>query len=146
MAVIREGVNMKKDEFIKKVMDMLHTDDKKAAERGVQIVFSILSYRLTENEQKDVAAQLSGDLKKIWNNRVWVVNFYRISGERLKYRHRTELMSLVENEIKRENLDLHAESLTKAVFHLLKEAISSGESEDIAQMLPKELRNFYKAA
>lgn len=137
---------MHKDEFIKKVMQLANIEDKNAAERGVQIVLSILSYRLTENEQKDVAAQLSEDLKRIWNNRVWIVNFYRLSGKRLKYRHKIELMSLVENEIKREHLPLHAESLTQAVFHALKDQISFGESDEIAHMLPKDVREFYKAA
>ena len=136
---VRE-VNMNKDEFVKNVMELVKTDDKEMTEKGIRIVFSLLSYRLTESEQKDVEAQLSTDLKKIWNNRVWAVNFYRISGKRLKYRHQIELMSLVENEIKRDNLNLNAEPLTKAVFHVLKDTISSGESEDIAHMLPEEVR------
>lgn len=144
--VISEDVNMNKDDFIKKVMQFADIENKEIAERGVQIVFSLLSYRLTEGEQKDVEAQLPHDLKRIWNNRVWAVNFFRLSGKRLKYRHKMELMSLVDNEIKREKLPLHAEKLTKAVFHALKENISFGESEDIAHMLPKEVRDFYKAA
>lgn len=137
---------MNKDNFMKKVMQFANIENKEAAERGVQIVLSLLSYRLTENEQKDVEAQLPHDLKRMWNNRVWAVNYFRLSGKRLKYRHKIELMSLVDNEIKREKLPLHAEMLTKAVFHALKENISSGESEEIAHMLPKDVRDFYKAA
>ncbi len=137
---------MHKDEFIKKVMQLANIEDKKAAERGVQIVFSLLSHRLTEEEQKDVSAQLDEDLKRIWNNRVWAVNFFMLSGKRLKYRHKVELMSLVDNEIKRENLHLRAEALTQAVFHALKEQISYGESEDISHLLPKDVREFYEAA
>ena len=137
---------MNKDNFIKKVMRFANIENKEIAEKGVQIVFSLLSYRLTENEQKDVEAQLPLDLKRMWNNRVWAVNYFRLSGKRLKYRHKIELMSLVDNEIKREKLPLHAEMLTKAVFHALKENISSDESEEIAHMLPKDVRDFYKAA
>jgi len=137
---------MNKDLFIKKVMNYAGIEDKNAAERGVQIVFSLLSYRLTEQEQSDVAAQLPEDLKRLWNNKVWAPNFFGLSGKRLKYRHKIELMSLVDNEIKRENLPIHAESITKAVFHALKELISIGESDEIALMLPGELREFYKAA
>ncbi len=137
---------MNKDLFIKNVMHYANIESKEVAERGIQIVLSLLSYRLTENEQKDVEAQLPTDLKRIWNNRVWAVNYFRLSGKRLKYRHKIELMSLVDNEIKRENLPLHAESLTKAVFHALKENITFGESEDIEHMLPKDVREFYKAA
>lgn len=139
-------MHMNKDIFIKKVMEQAHIEDKNAAERGIQIVFSLLSYRLTEQEQSDVAAQLPEDLRRMWKNRVWAPNYFRLSGKRLKYRHKIELMSLVDNEIKRENLPLHAESITTAVFHTLKELISTGESEEIAMMLPGELREFYKAA
>lgn len=139
-------MNMNKDLFVKKVMKYAGIEDKEAAERGVQIIFSLLSYRLTEQEQSDVAAQLPDDLKRMWKNRVWAPNFFRLSGKRLKYRHRIELMSLVDNEIKREGLPLHAESITLAVFHALKELISTGESDEIAMMLPGEIREFYKAA
>ncbi len=137
---------MNKDLFIKKVMEYADIKDKESAERGVQIIFSLLSHRLTEQEQSDVAAQLPVELKRMWNNRVWAPNFFRLSGKRLKYRHKIELMSLVDNEIKREGLPLHAESLTMAVFHVLKELISTGESDEIAMMLPGEIREFYKAA
>jgi uncharacterized protein (DUF2267 family) len=140
------GIPMNKDIFVKKVMEYAGIEDKYAAERGVQIVFSILSYRLTEEEQADVAAQLPEDLRRIWNNRVWAPNFFRLSGRRLKYRHKIELMSLIDNEIKREDLPLHTESITRAVFHALKELISTGESDEIALMLPGDVREFYKAA
>lgn len=137
---------MDKIAFIKRVMELGDIQDEFTAERGVQIVFSILSHRLTEEEQSDVAAQLTPELKRMWNNRVWIANFFRLSGKRLKYRHLVELMSLVDNEIKREGLDINAESITKAVFHALKDQISPGESNDIALMLPGEIREFYKAA
>lgn len=139
-------MNTNKDLFVKKVMKHGNIQDKNAAERGVQIVFSLLSHRLTEQEQSDVASQLPDDLKRMWNNRVWAANFFRLSGKRLKYRHKIELMSLVDNEIKREGLPLHPESITLAVFHVLKELISKGESDEIATMLPGDIREFYKAA
>jgi uncharacterized protein (DUF2267 family) len=137
---------MNKETFIKKVMEYANTESREAAERGVQIVLSLLSHRLTEAEQEDVAEQLPDELRRMWNNRVWIVNYFRMSGKRLKYRHKIELMSLVDNEIKRENLPLHAEAITKAVMHVLKENISLGESDEVENMLPKEVREFYKAA
>lgn len=137
---------MNKDDFLKMVMGQLNIEDKHVCERGIQIVLSILSHRLLENEAKDVEAQLPEELKRMWNNDVWITNLFRLSGKRLKYRHRAELLSMVENEILRENLPLHAESLTKAVFHTLKEQITIGESADITATLPDEIREFYKAA
>ncbi|OGI04379.1 MAG: hypothetical protein A2104_09630 [Candidatus Melainabacteria bacterium GWF2_32_7] len=137
---------MNKDDFIKKVMQQLNIQDKGVAERGVQIVLSILSHRLTVEEASDVADQLPHDLKRVWNNQIWITNYFFLSGKRLKYRHKVELMSLVENEILREGLPLHAESLTKAVLHTLKDQITPGEAEDISAQLPEELRDFFKAA
>ena len=137
---------MNKDDFIKRVMELADIQDKNTAERGAQIVLSILSHRLTPDEASDVEDQLPHDLKRIWNNQVWITNLYRLSGRRLKYRHRIELMSIIENEILRESLPLNAESLTKAVFHTLKEQITAGESEDILAQLPNEVREFFKAA
>lgn len=137
---------MQKGEFINKVMDTAGIYDKKTAERGVQIVLSILSHRLTEEEANDVKDQLPEELKRDWSNDVWITNFYKLSGKRLKYRHKIELMSIVENETLRERLDLNTERLCKAVFHVLKEQITTGESQDIAGQLPDEIREFYEAA
>lgn len=137
---------MNKDDFIKKVMNRLQIQDKIIAERGIQIVLSILSHRLTIEESEEVADQLPHDLKRVWNNDVWITNYFRLSGKRLKYRHRVELITLVENEIIREQLHLSAEALTQAVFHILKEQITPGETEDIVAQLPGEIKEFFKAA
>jgi uncharacterized protein (DUF2267 family) len=137
---------MNKDEFVKDVMNQLGIQDKNAVERGVQFVLSILSHRMTVDEAHDVADQLPQDLKRMWNNQVWITNYYFLSGKRLNYRHKSQLLTLVENEILRENLPLHAEKLTQAVLHTLKEQITQGESEDIASQLPQEIKDFYKAA
>lgn len=137
---------MNKDDFVKKVMTQLNTQDKNTTERGIQIVFSILSHRLTKEEADQVCDQLPHDLKRMWNNQVWITNYFMLSGKRLNYRHRVQLMSLVENEILRESLNLHAESLTKAVLHTLKEQITPGESGDISAQLPEEIKDFFKAA
>jgi uncharacterized protein (DUF2267 family) len=137
---------MNKDEFIKRVMELADIQDKHNAERGVQIVLSILSHRLMPEEQHDTAEQLPPDIRRMWNNDVWITNFFALSGKRLNYRHKIQLMSMVENEILRENLPFHTESLTRAVFHVLKEQISFGEVEDIASQLPDEIKDFFKAA
>jgi len=137
---------MNKDEFVKKVMEQLNIQDKNVAERGVQIVLSILSHRMTEEEAHDVADQLPQDLKRMWNNQVWITNYFFLSGKRLNYRHKVQLLTLVENEILRENLPIHAEKLTQAVIHTLKEQITTGETEDIIAQMPEEIKEFYKAA
>ncbi len=137
---------MNKDLFIKNVMEQLNIEDKALAERGTHIVLNILSYRLTEEESENVKDQLPEELKRLWCRDVWISSLFRLSGKRLKYRHLVELMSIVDNEIKRDNLPLHTESLLKAVFHTLKEQITPGETKDVIAQLPHEIRDFYKAA
>ena len=46
----------------------------------------------------------------------------------------------------REQLPLNAEALCQTVFHVLKEQITPGESEDIIAQLPGEVKDFFKAA
>jgi len=137
---------MNKDLFIKKVMEETNIQDKQAAERGVQIVLSILSHRLLPEEAEDVASQLPQDLKRIWNNDVWITNYYKLSNKRLNYRHKNQMITLIENEILREQLPINAERLATAVFHVLKEQISNGEIKDIAAQLPDEIKEFFRAA
>lgn len=133
-------------DFEKRVMMLANIQDKEVAQRGIQIVLSILSHRLTPEESRNVEDQLPHEMKRMWNNHVWITNLFRLSNKRLKFRHRAELLSIVENEILRENLPLNAEILTKSVFHALKESIAPGESEDISAQLPDEIREFFKAA
>lgn len=133
-------------EFTKRVMELANIQEREIAERGIQIVFSILRHRLTENEAADVKAQLPHELKRVWENHVWITNFFKLSGKKLKYHHVNELLSLVENEILRERLHLSADIIAKAVIHALKEQISWGETKDIISILPDELKDYYRAA
>ena len=71
--------------------------------------------------------------------------FIKMSGKKMNFRHKYQLLSLIENELLRENLKIAPEIITKSVFHVLKELISQ-RSLDIEAGLPEEIRNFYKAA
>ena len=137
---------MNTDQFIKKVMEISGIKDKMEAEKSTHIVLSILSHRLLPTEAKDCESQLPEDLKDMWKNDVWITNFYKMSGKKMNFRHKYQLLSLIENELLREGIKIAPETITKAVFHVLKELISHGESVDIEAGLPVEIRNFYKAA
>lgn len=137
---------MNKDVFINKVMDMATIYDKETAEKGIKIVFSILSHRMLPDEAKNLEAQLPEGLKKFWNSETWITRYKKLSNQRLNYRHKNQLMSLVENEILRENLNLNPEELTRSVIHVLKEFVSSGELHDIEAQFPNEIKDFFKAA
>ena len=141
-----QGGIMNKQEFIKRVMEVGNIEHKDHAERGVQIVFSILSHRIPKEESKDVASQLPSELKKVWNNNIWATTYFNLVGKKLKYRHLDEMLTLVDKELMRQNLQLGAENITKSVIHVLKEQISVGETNDVLANLPAEIRHFYEAA
>lgn len=138
---------MNRGEFVKTVQALTGLPDKAMAEEGIQIVFSLFSHRLTPEEAKDVASQLSQDMKSLWYSDTWINHFLSISRQfQLRYRKKAELYSLVENEISKRQLPVGAEQLTQAVFHVLKEQIAPGEADDIASQLPAEIESVWKAA
>lgn len=138
---------MHKREFVKEVQELTALPDVGMAEQGTQIVLSLLSHRLTPNEAKDVAAQLAPDLKSVWNSDTWITNFLSISRQfQLKYRKKEELYSLISNEVEKHQLPVGAEVLAMAVFHVLKENITDGEAQDIADQLPRDIEDVWLAA
>lgn len=138
---------MNKAAFANQVMEQANLPSREQAEQGSQIVLSLLSHRLTRQESRDVADQLSKELRQIWNSDTWINNYMSITGhEQLKFRHKEELYALIQNEIDKRQLPVGAEKLAIAVFHTLKEQISDGEIRDIAAQLPEEIEQVWMAA
>ena len=138
---------MNKVQFINEVQDLTHLSTRDQAEEGTMIVLSLLSHRLTPDESKDVASQLQSDLKKLWNSDTWFSNFLSISKHhQLKYRRKEELFAMIRNELDKKQLQIGAEQLAIAVFHMLKEQITEGEVKDIAAQLPDEIEEIWLAA
>jgi uncharacterized protein (DUF2267 family) len=138
---------MNKPEFVKRVQQLTNLPDTETAEDGTVIVLSMLSHRLTPEESKDVEAQLSRDLKNVWNSDTWIMNFLSLSRQfQLRYRRKEELYSLIDNEIDKQQLPIGAEQLAMAVFHVLKEQITPGEIDDIAAQLPTDIEQVWMAA
>lgn len=138
---------MHKAEFVYKVQEMTGLPTSELAEDAAMIVLSLLSHRLTPNESNDVGEQLPRDLRQLWNSDTWISNFLTLSRQQqLKYRKKEELYSLIRNEIDKRQIQVGAEQLASAVFHILKEQVSAGESEDIAAQLPEDIEQIWRAA
>lgn len=138
---------MNRQAFIKQVQQETHLPVPEMAEEGVHIVLSLLSHRLTPEESRHVSAQLTEDMKNIWNSDTWINNFLSISRQfQLKYRKKEELYALIQNEIEKQQIPVGAEQLACAVFHVLKQQISQGEVEDIAAQLPNDIEQVWLAA
>lgn len=139
---------MNKDEFVKQVQEQTGLPSKEAAEEGSQIVLSLLSHRLTPEEACNAGAQLESELRRMWNSDTWINNYLSISGQhqQLRFRKKEEMFSLIQNEIEKRDLPVGAQQLATSVFHVLKEQISEGEIEDIADQLPDDIEQFWNAA
>ncbi len=138
---------MNRAEFSYQVQEQTGLPTPEMAEEGVLIVLSLLSHRLTQEEAKDVAAQLPQDLRRLWNSDTWISNFLSLSRQfQLKYRKKEELYALIQNEIDKRQLPVGSEVLTNAVFHTLKAQISEGEIKDIAAQLPNDIEQIWLAA
>ncbi len=138
---------MKKGEFLKKIQEQTNLPSADMAEEGAAIIFSLLSHRLTPDESRQASAQLSQDMKNLWNTNTWINSFLSISGQhQLRYRKKQELYSLIQNEIDKRQLPVGAEQLATAVLHTLKEQITEGEIEDISAQLPEEIRELWQVA
>ncbi len=138
---------MNRHAFVNEVQRLTGLTQTQDAAEGTRIVLSILSHRLTPQEAGHVAAQLPHDVAEFWASDTWMVNFLSLSRQfQLKYRHTAELFSLITNELQKAQIPIGAEHLSKAVFHVLKQQIAQGESEDIAAQLPDEIKQFWRAA
>lgn len=138
---------MHKKQFIQNIQEQLSLPDAEITEEAARIVLSLFSHRLQPAEAKDVKAQLPPDLKKLWTSDTWITNYLALSGKhQLKYRHKAEFLSLVESELKKTQIHVGAEKLVKSVFNLLKEQITSGETQDVASQLPPEIKELWLAA
>lgn len=137
---------MNKDKFFKEVMEHTQISNRDDVRQIVKIIFSILSHRLLVDESNQVKAQLPVGLKELWVDDVWVTNFLKMNDKKLKYRHKAQMIALIENEFKRNELHYDVEMCTKAVLHQLKEAISDGETRDIIAQLPEEVALYFLAA
>lgn len=137
---------MNKGEFVKQVQELTELPSKTMAEEATRIVLSLLSHRLTPEESRNVADQLSSDMKNFWNSDTWIMNFLSLSRQfQLKYRKKAELYSLIDNELIKTGIPIGAEKLALAVFHVLKEQIDPGEVEDIASQLPQDIEDIWLA-
>lgn len=140
-------IAMNKAEFVYRVQEMTQLPTPEITEEAVMVVLSLLSHRLTQEESRDVAAQLPKDLKNLWNSDTWITSFLSISQQKqLKYRKKEELYALIRNEIDKRQLPVGAEQLATAVFHTLKDQISDGEVLDIGAQLPEDLKLIWLAA
>ena len=113
--------------------------DERRAEGLTFVVFGELRDRLSADERRDVEAQLSTGLKRLW--RVGDV------GRQSNDVHRDEFLGRVRHRGALPD-DAEAERAVRAVFACLQQALGSatgrdGEAWDVLSQLPKDLKNLW---
>jgi uncharacterized protein (DUF2267 family) len=101
-------------------------------------VLRALRDRLTADEAAHAAAQLPGELKRLWGSG-------RLPASRPLKLRRREFLERVRLDAGLRSVS-QAEMVTDAVFAGLKEQLSPGESADISAQLPRDLKSQWARA
>lgn len=139
---------MNKKQFIHRVQEIYHISDARTAEEATRAVLHTLSHRLTREEADDVCDQLSTEVKNLWIDENFISRMIqKFKGTQLRFRNRTQMYEHIRQEMKRHKVSVDdLEPFTMAVFHVLKEQIDEGESQDVAAQLPEEIKELWWAA
>jgi uncharacterized protein (DUF2267 family) len=124
--------------FYRTVMDTRKDGNLEAAKYATAAVFHALRDRLTPDEADQVLAQLPRELKTVWEE-----------GEEPERRplkmHRDEFFERVRREAGLTSTQ-EARGMTRAVFAALKKQLSPGETGDVIDQLPKDLKEVWTEA
>ena len=127
------GKKMDKLEFFKRFRQYANISTREESEALCKVVFSLLSSRLTENESRDLRAQLPSELKEMWKVE---------EGKGVTKFHKREFLEMIMHDGNLNELEM-AEKAARGVFKVLKEQITKGEAEDVAAQLPKDLKEMW---
>ena len=126
---------MSPEKFFKRVQEYANINDTEKCKNLCSVVFNLLSKRLTEQESRDLWAQLPEQLKKMWN----------FEHEKVEKMHRDEFLERVMNEGDL-NSPEDAELVTEGIFRALKEQITIGETGDVTAQLPGDMKDLWGTA
>ncbi|HJU65465.1 MAG TPA: DUF2267 domain-containing protein [Gemmatimonadaceae bacterium] len=114
--------------FLRRVQEVGNMDSREAAERAVRATFETLAERVTQGATTHLAAQLPREIAQYLLRR----------GPRVQELSIDEFWNHVGHRERVEQAD--AIRHTKAVFQVLREAVSAGEMDHFAAELPPKLR------
>jgi uncharacterized protein (DUF2267 family) len=121
---------MKYLEFLGEVQNRAHLSSPNEAERAVRATLQTLGRRLFGGEAEDLAAQLPREIAPYLTTAG--------AGEKLG------LDEFIDSICRQEGVGpAEATKHARAVFSVLKEAVSSGEIKDVRSQLPKEIAAFF---
>lgn len=128
---------MNKGAFIHRVQGLAGLVEREDAEKGTRAVLGTLCGRLTRDEAMDLEAQLPEGIDSMCQGNILTSLIKQVTGP-----NRLDRDAFLDRVAEKAELDGRdqAEKLATAVFHVLKEQISEGEAQDVAQQLPAKLK------
>lgn len=136
---------MNAGEFINQVSGLtgLNRDESAIA---TEIVMGFVSHRIQQEEAEDVESQLPLGIKELWKSERSLGFADRIFNLRLDYDSREEFYSLIQNELKEEEITESAGRIVYAVFRTLKDQVSEGQARHIWANLPIDIQEIWEAS
>ena len=111
-------------------------DQPKKAYLALRTVLHALRDRLSAEEALQLAAQLPTLIRGVY------FEGWNLKDKPHKERHREEFLRHI-TEAFRDDVNINAERITRAVFKVLARHISKGEIDDVKRILPHELRELW---
>ncbi|OGS18569.1 MAG: hypothetical protein A2219_05235 [Elusimicrobia bacterium RIFOXYA2_FULL_50_26] len=122
--------------WLKDIMIELNTDDRHHAMIALRAVLHTVRDRLMLSEAVELGAQLPLLVRGIY------FEGWHPAKKQLKERHKDQFFAHVTHYFRNEP-DVDAEKVVRAVFKVLAHRISEGEIEDVKHLLPVELRELW---
>lgn len=123
---------MQPEKFFTRVQEYTDISDREKCRELCNIVFNLLSKRLTEDESRNLWSQLPEGLKKMWH----------FEHEKVLKIHRDEFIQMVKENGGLENTEI-AEKVIRGIFRTLKEQITIGETGDVTAQLPGDMKDLW---
>ena len=121
---------MQRDEFVKRVVEIGELGGREEAERAIKATFGTLKERLAGNEPNNLASQIPGDLAE------------PLRGE--GGREGFALAEFYRRVAEKEGVDeSHAIRHAQAVALVLREAVTTGEMDDVRGQLKPEYEELF---
>lgn len=122
--------------WLDELAEDLSWTDRKQTYTALRATLHVLRDRLPVNEAADLASQLPMLLRGIF------YEGWKPAATPIKIRHLDEFLEPIDAVLVFERAT-PAEEVAGAVLRLLSKHVTSGEMDDVAGLLPKELRSFY---
>ena len=132
-----EKTIVKTNEWLNEIMDQLDWADPNKAYKALRNVLHALRDCLTVEEATDLAAQLPMLIRGLY------FEGWTPTGKPIKHQTHDTFVDRVNSGFTEDDF-VESEDITRAVFEVLRNHVSSGEITDVIGCLPKELRELWE--